>query len=86
MPFTDKVFIFNGNPPVVARPKDSGTRRTIYGNYGGRHHYKHNPRTMHDVPVVKKNRTSCRPHDEEGAGGRGWVELHGAGHGRNLEL
>ena len=46
--------IFNENPPIVGRPQDLGTRRTVYGNYGGRNHLKHNPHKLHDLPVLKR--------------------------------
>ena len=38
VPLSEKAAIFNENPPIVGRPQDSGTRRTVYGNYGGHHH------------------------------------------------
>ena len=38
----------------MGRPQDLGTRRTVYGNYGGRNHHKHNPNKLHDVPVLKR--------------------------------
>ena len=49
-----KAPIFNENPPIVGRPQDSGTRRTLYGNYGGANHHKHNPHKLHDLPVLKR--------------------------------
>ena len=30
------------------------TRRTLYGNYGGANHHKHNPHKLHDLPVLKR--------------------------------
>ena len=41
-------------PPIVGRPQDSGTRRTVYGYYGGCNHHKHNPHKLHDLPVLKR--------------------------------
>ena len=43
VPIPNKAPIFDENPPVVGRPKDSGARRTVYGDYGCRNHHKHNP-------------------------------------------
>ena len=54
VPLTEKAPIFNENPPIVGRPQDSGTRRTLYGNYGGANHHKHNPHKLHDLPVLKR--------------------------------
>ena len=54
MPLSEKAAIFNENPPIVGRPQDSGTRRTVYGNYGGRNHHKHNPHKLHNLPVLKR--------------------------------
>ena len=54
VPLSEKAPIFNENPPIVGRPKDSGTRRTLYGNYGGANHHKHNPHKLHDLPVLKR--------------------------------
>ena len=54
MPLSEKAPIFNENPPIVGRPQDSGTRRTLYGNYGGADHHKHNPYKLHDLPVLKR--------------------------------
>ena len=54
VPLTDKAPIFNENPPIVGKPQDSGTRRTLYGNYGGANHHKHNPYKLHDLPVLKR--------------------------------
>ena len=34
VPLSEKAPIFNENPPIVGRPQDSGTRRTLYCNYG----------------------------------------------------
>ena len=53
-PLSEKAPIFNENPPIVGRPQDSGTRRTLYGNYGGANHQKHNPHKLHDLPVLKR--------------------------------
>ena len=54
VPLSEKALIFNENPPLVGRPQDSGTRRTLYGNYGGANHHKHNPHKLHDLPVLKR--------------------------------
>ena len=54
VPLLQKAPIFNENPPIVGRPQDSGTRRTLYGNYGGATHHKHNPHKLHDLPVLKR--------------------------------
>ena len=54
VPLSKKAPIFNKNPPIVGRPQDSGTRRTLYGNYGGANHHKHNPHKLHDLPVLKR--------------------------------
>ena len=42
------------NPPIAGRPQDSGTLRTIYGNYGGRNYHKHNHHKLHDLQVLKR--------------------------------
>ena len=49
VPLSEKAPIFNENPPIVGKPQDSGTRRTVYGNYGGPNHHKHNPHKLHDL-------------------------------------
>ena len=54
VPLSEKAPIFNENPPIVGRPQDSGTRRTLYGNYGGANHHKHNPHKLHDLPLLKR--------------------------------
>ena len=54
VPLSEKAPIFNENPPIVGRPQDSGTRRTVYGNYGGANHHKHNPHKLHDLPLLKR--------------------------------
>ena len=56
MPLSQKAAIYNENPPppIVGRPQDSGARRTVYGNYGGRNHHKHNPHKLHAMPVLKR--------------------------------
>ena len=41
-------------PLIVGRLQDSGTRRTVYGNYGSRNHHKHNPHKLHNLPVLKR--------------------------------
>ena len=73
VPLTEKAPIFNENPPIVGRPKDSGARPTVYGDYGGRNHHKHNPHKLHDLPVLK--RVADRVLDTAKKGGGGWVEL-----------
>ena len=54
LPLTEKAPILNDTPPIVGRPQDCGTRRTLYGNYGGPNHPKHNPHKLHDLPVLKR--------------------------------
>ena len=54
VPLSQKAPIFNENPPIVGRPQNSGTRHTLYGNYGGANHHKYNPHKLHDVPVLKR--------------------------------
>ena len=54
VPLSEKAPIFNENPPIVGRPQESGTRRTLYGNYGGANHHRHNPHKLHDMPVLKR--------------------------------
>ena len=54
MPLSEKAPIFNENPPIVGRPQDSWTRRTLYGNYGGANHRKHNCHKLHHLPVLKR--------------------------------
>ena len=54
VPLSEKAPIFNENPPIVGRPQDSGTRRALYGNYGGANHHRHNPHKLHDLPVLKR--------------------------------
>ena len=54
VPLSEKAPNVNESPPIVGRPQDSGTRRTVYGNYGGRNHHKHNPHKLHDLPVLKR--------------------------------
>ena len=54
LPLSEKAAIFNETPPIVGRPQDSGARRTVYGNNGGRNHHKHNPHKLHHVPVLKR--------------------------------
>ena len=46
VPLSQKAPIFNENPPIVGRPQDSEDHRTVYGNYGGRSHHKHNHHGM----------------------------------------
>ena len=54
LPLSERAAIFNENPPIVGRPQDSGTRRMLYGNYGGANHHKHNPHKLHDLPPLKR--------------------------------
>ena len=54
VPLSEKAAIFKENPPFVDRRQDSGTRRTVYGNYGGRNHRKHNPHNLRHLPVRKR--------------------------------
>ena len=54
VPLPEKAPIFNENPPIVGRPQDSGTHRTLYGNYGGANHHKHNPHKLHDLPALRR--------------------------------
>ena len=51
---SEKAPIFNENPPIDGTPQDSRTRRTLYGNYAGANHHKHNPHKLHDLPVLKR--------------------------------
>ena len=73
VPLSEKAPIFNENPPIVGRPQDCGTRRTLYGNYGGANHHKHNPHKLHDLPVLKRvaNRVFQTAKKTVG-GGVGW--------------
>ena len=54
VPLSEKAPIFNENPPIVGRPQDCGTGRTLYGNYGVANHHKHNPHNLHDLRVLKR--------------------------------
>ena len=74
---SEKAPIFNENPAIVGRPQHSGTRRTLYGNYGGRNHHKHNPHKVHDLTVLKRVGDGVleTAKKSEVVGG-GWVELH----------
>ena len=54
VPLSEKAPIFNESAPIVGTSQNSGTRRTVYGNYGGRHHHNHNPHKLHDLPVLKR--------------------------------
>ena len=54
VPLSEKAPTFNENPPIVGRPQDSGTRRSVYGNFGGPNHHKHNPHKLHDLTVLKR--------------------------------
>ena len=73
VPLSEKAAIFDENPPIVGRPQDSGTRRTVYGNYGGRNHHKHNPHKLHDLPILKAERVpETAKNSVVGGGGVGW--------------
>ena len=78
VPLSEKAPIFNENPPIVGRPQDSGTRRTLYGNYGGADHHKHNPHKLHDLPVLKRvaDRVLETAKKTVHHGGGGRMELH----------
>ena len=76
VPLSKKAAIFNENPPIVGRPQDSGTRRTVYGNYGGRNHHKQNPHKLHDLPVLKRVAERVLETAKKSVVGLGWVELH----------
>ena len=79
VPLSEKAAIFSmRTPPIVGRPQDSGTRRNVYGNYGGRNHHKHNPHKLHDLPVLKRvaDRVLETAKKSVVGGGGGWVELH----------
>ena len=54
LPLSENAPIFTKNSPIVGRPQDSGTRRIVYSNYGGRNHQRHNPHKVHDLPVLKR--------------------------------
>ena len=54
VPLSEKAPFFNENTPIVGRPQDSGTRRTLYGSDGGANHHKHNPHKLHDLPVLRR--------------------------------
>ena len=54
VPLSEKAAIFNENPPIVGRPQDLATRRTVYGNSGGRNYHKHHPHKLHHLPVLKR--------------------------------
>ena len=75
VPVSEKAPIFNENPPIVGRPQDSGTRRTVYGNYGGPNHHKHNPHQLHNLPVLKSLRVAnhvLETAKKSVVGGVGW--------------
>ena len=74
---SENAAIFNENPHIVGRPQDSGTRRIVYGNYGGRNHHKHNPHKQYDLPVLKRVAERVLETAKKSVvGGGGWVELH----------
>ena len=54
LPLSERAAIFNENPPIVGKPQDSGTQRTMYGSYGGGSHHKQNPHKLHDLPVLER--------------------------------
>ena len=54
VPLSENAAICNENPPIVGNPQVSGTRRTMYGNYGGRNHHKQKPHKLHNLPVLKR--------------------------------
>ena len=54
VPLAKKAPVFNENPPIVGRPRDSRTCRTVYGNYGGAKYHKHNHHKLHNLPVLKR--------------------------------
>ena len=62
-------------PPNVGRPQDFGTRRTVYGNYGGPNHHKHNPHKLHNLPVLKRVTDRVLETAKKSVVGGGWVEL-----------
>ena len=77
VPLSEKAPIFNENPTIVGRPQDSGTRRTLYGNYGGDNQHKHNPHKLHDLPVLKRVADRVLETAEKTLhGGRCQMELH----------
>ena len=86
VPLSKKAAIFNENPHVVGRPQDSGTRRKVYGNYGGRNHHKHKPHKLHDLPVLKRATDRVRETAKKSVGGGGWLELRHSSHGQKFVL
>ena len=76
VPLSEKAPIFNENPPIVGRPQDSGTRRTLYGNYGGANYHKHNPHKLHDLPVLKRVADRVLETAKKTVVGGGRMELH----------
>ena len=76
VPLSERAAIFNENPPIVGRPQDLGTRRTVYGNYGGRNNHKHNPHKLHDLPVLKRVADRVLETAKKSVEGEVWVELH----------
>ena len=76
VPLSKKAPIFNENPPIVGRPQDSGTRRTLYGNYWGANHHKHNPHKLHDLPVLQRVTDRVLEVAKKTVVGGGQMELH----------
>ena len=76
VPLTEKAPIFNENPPIVGRPQDSGTRRTLYGNYGAANHHKHNPHKLHYLPALERVADRVLETAKKSVVRGGWVELH----------
>ena len=54
VPLSPKAPVFNENPPIAGRPQDPGTSCTVYGNYGGPNHHKHNPHNLQELPVLRR--------------------------------
>ena len=76
LPLSEKAPIFNEKPHIVGRPQVSRTRHTVYGNYGGANHHKHNPHKLHDLPVLQRIANHVLETAKKSVVGRGWVELH----------
>ena len=57
----------------MGRAEESGARRTVCGNYGGRNHHKLNPHKLHDLPVLKRIADRVLDTAKKGVvGGLGW--------------
>ena len=79
VPLSEKAPIFNENPPIVGRPQDLGTRRTVYGNYGAATTTSTNPTSSTICRSSKGSQIVClRLRRRVWWGGGGWsrVELH----------